>query len=459
MSAHRVPLVDLGWLTLESRDTPMHVGGLLIFELPAGAEPGYMRKLVAWLRDVESCASPWNLSLANGWSRLIAPRFEAEEVVDLEYHVWHLALPAPGGERELGELISRVHGNPLDLGRPLWECFVIEGLENDRFALFIKIHHALIDGVAGLRMIQRALEKQSPPWAQDLTKQAQKRSSGSERPKSSFTSHASPLVAREKRPGFFASVSGVYPVLRPRAALPDGLVPAFAAPNSVLNARIRGQRRVSTQCYSLTQIKAMAAKAEVSVNDIVLAVCAGGLRGLLHESGALPKKPLTACIPINIRAKDDIGIGTAISFGFANLATHVPDPLRRLRLIHQSTQAIKRHVVALPRTNVNAFTLAVMGPFLLQQMVGLGGRSPPMFNLTISNVPGPEDALYLFGARLQALYPASVLFHGQALNITCVRYGDYLNFGFTAWRDAVGHAQRIAVYCGEAFSELADALK
>ena len=439
----------------------------MIFKIPAGAPSSYLRDLTTHLRSVQSLTSPWNLHLSDGPLSKHLPVLESEGQADLEYHVRRLALPQPGGERELGELVSRLHANSLDLRRPMWECYVIEGLDDDRFALFLKIHHVLLDGVAGMRIIAQALSSDptvigSPPWGHvGKPSKKSKKESPDLKPEASGakSQQTTGFSASTNRRGLLLkSIRNLYPLIVPRSQRVANLVSAFAAPTTALNGRITGQRRVSTQCVPLARLKRIADRAGVSVNDVVLAFCGGGLRRLLAEAGQLPDKATTACIPINLRPEGEVSVGTAISFGFADLATNEADPIDRLKRVHASTAALKKHVTALPRTTVGAFTLAVMGPYVLQQLTGLGGRTRPMFNVTISNVPGPQQELYLFGAKMQAMYPASVLYHGQALNITCVRYHDNLNFGFTAWRDALPHVQRIAVYCGEALDELEAAL-
>lgn len=455
MAKHLVPALDLGWLVLETKDTPNHVGPLMIFEKPASAGPTYMRDLTDHLRNCDSLVSPWNLRLGSGPLSSLLPTLDTSGKPDMEYHVRRLALPAPGGERELGELVSRLHANPLDMRRPMWECHVIEGLEGNRFALFVKIHHVLIDGVAGMRMFDRDMahspdDLRPPPWAYvDSSRGRSKKASKAVAPPKAAAENVS------RRGLVYKSISSLYPMVMPRAKRVPNLVPAFSAPNTVLNGRITVQRRLSTQRFPLARFRRIADAMKVSVNDVVLAMCGAGLRRLLAEAGELPeRKSLVACIPVNVRAENEISVGTAISFGFADLATDETDPLRRIERAHASTRAVKAQVSSLPRTTVGAFTLAVMGPYALQQAFGLAGRTRPMFNVVISNVPGPQQALYMFGARMDAMYPASVLYHGQALNITCVRYCDDLNFGFTAWRDALPHVHRIAVYCGEALAEI-----
>lgn len=464
MSRRLVPPLDMAWLLLESRETPNHVGALMIFEIPPEASITYMRELTAHLRSVQSLTSPWNLHVAAGALAKFLPALESEGQPDLEYHVRRMALPHPGGERELGELVSRLHANSLDLRRPLWECYVIEGLDDNRFALFLKIHHVLLDGVAGMRIIAQSLSSGpavigSPPWGH-ISKPPKSKSHGRkpEAPEPITRQPPSRPASINGHGLLFKSIRNLYPLILPRTQRVANLVSAFAAPHTVLNGRITGHRRVSTQRVALVRLKRIADQAKVSVNDVVLAFCGSGLRRLLAEAGELPDKTTTACIPINVRPDGNISVGTAISFGFADLATDEADPLERLKRVHASTVALKKNVSALPRTTVGAFTMAVMGPYIAQQLTGLAGRMRPMFNVTISNVPGPQQDLYLFGAKMQAMYPASVLYHGQALNITCVRYGDDLNFGFTAWRDALPHVQRIAVYCAEGLDELETAL-
>ena len=174
----------------------------------------------------------------------------------------------------------------------------------------------------------------------------------------------------------------------------------------------------------------------------------------MEESKTLPKKPLISGIPVNVRAKDDQGTGNAISFIIANLATDVADPLSRLAAIKASVEKAKEHLQSLPRDALMKYTVMLMAPYTLQLISGLGGRVRPVFNVTISNVPGPDQPLYFNGARLEAMYPVSLIAHGGALNITCLSYAGTLNFGFTGCRDTLPHMQRLAVYTGEALAEL-----
>jgi WS/DGAT/MGAT family acyltransferase len=234
----------------------------------------------------------------------------------------------------------------------------------------------------------------------------------------------------------------------------DVLKIPFDTPTSILNGRIHGPRRFATQRFELPRLKALAKAADATLNDIVLALCGAALRRFLDELGELPEKSLTAGIPVSVRPKDDAEAGNAITFIISTLGTDIADPLERLEAIRASTRRAKEHVQNMPREAMLQYTLLLMAPYMGTLLTGIGGRTRPMFNITISNVPGPERPLYFRGARMEASYPVSLVTHGQALNITCQSYDGHLNFGFTGCRDSLPHMQRVATYTGEALTEL-----
>jgi WS/DGAT/MGAT family acyltransferase len=234
----------------------------------------------------------------------------------------------------------------------------------------------------------------------------------------------------------------------------DGLTAPFTGPVSVLNHRVTAQRRFATQQYRLERLKALSKVSGASLNDIVLYLCGTALRRFLLEQDNLPEAPLTAGIPVNIRPADDQGTGTQISFMIASLATNEAEPLNRLQQIKTSTRRAKEHLQKLPRSALTQYTMLLMSPYILQLMSGLGGRMRPVFNVTISNVPGPGQTLYYEGAKLEAMYPVSLIAHGGALNVTCLSYAGSLNFGYTGCRDTLPSMQKLAVYTGEALTEL-----
>ena len=457
----RLSVLDAAWLTVDSKDTPMHVGSLLIFSLPKDAPDDYVQGMVDHLRGAKTFVPPWNLQIKPSPLSKAMPSVRERHDIDMEYHVRHSALPRPGGERELGVLISRLHAHQLDLCRPLWECHIIEGLENNRVAMYTKMHHSLVDGVGGMRILQQALadspdEATAPPWSKRAATNARKSKPVAPSMAGNFNGWLSDLLKNTRTeiktlPELGKTFGEFFKASR-RDDDPLGV--PYRAPKSVINGRVTPPRRFATQQYEIARLKKLAATAGVTLNDIVLALCGSSLRRFLLEANALPDQPLTAGIPVSVRPAGDMAVGTAISFIIATLGTDIADPRLRLETIHESTRRAKENLQKLPRSAIDRYSLMLMGPFIVQLISGLGGRTKPVFNITISNVPGPDQPLYFNGLKLEGMFPVSLLSHGQALNITCLSYNGNLNFGFTACRDALPKMQRLSVYTGEALEEL-----
>ncbi|MDP9142486.1 MAG: wax ester/triacylglycerol synthase family O-acyltransferase [Pseudomonadota bacterium] len=468
----KLTAVDAAFFQIESHDTPMHVAALQIFSMPANAGPDFMRKLVAHLRSPRKLAEPWNLKLKSSAVSTLAPDWVADHDVDLDYHVRHLALPQPGGERELGVLVSRLHSHRLNRRRPLWECHVIEGLGpaidprsgephpgGNRFALFTKIHHALVDGVTTMRLLTEALSQDADsllpaPWAYKGSKQDATRSELPAMPRRSLIKNLreNTTAARE----IAAAVSRV--AKASRADGDDRLCVPFTAPKSALNTRVTGQRRLATQQFELARLKVVTRTASVTLNDLVLALSSAALRRFLQDANALPAKPLVAAVPVSLRAPGDANSGNAVSMMFARMGTDLADPRERLEMIHRSSLQAKQHLQQLTCKAQAGYTSLVLAPFVGQILSGMAGRTRPYFNVTVSNVPGPSQVHYFNGAKLEAMYPVSIATHGQAVNITCTSYAGTLNFGFVGCPDALPGMQRMALYTADALHELEVAL-
>jgi WS/DGAT/MGAT family acyltransferase len=464
MDAVRLNPLDTAWLFTESRATPNHVGGLLQFRLPQDAPRDWLRRLMHDFRHHREFAPPWNRRLKTPFAKNPLPSWVEDDDIDLEYHVRHAALPWPGGERELGELIGRLHSTPLDLARPPWECTLIEGLEGDRFAMYVKMHHALIDGVSGMKLLERAMAsdparslKLPPFWATGLGGAARPRSGGggSGLAPTVANATAAAIAGLSLQGRSLPQLASAFGQIVRRIGDPaEGLAVPFDAPRSVLNGRVREKRRFATQQFELARLRVLAEAADATLNDVVLAICGGALRRFLAERDSLPDKPLTAGIPVSVRPRDDEDTGTAISFIVATLGTDIEGAAARLQAIKASVRAAKAHVQALPRHAMMQYTMLLMAPTILTLLTGIGGRTPPMFNITISNVPGPAQPLYFRGAELVSIFPASIVTHGQALNITCESYAGQMNFGFTACHSSVPGVQHLAVHAAEALAEL-----
>src|SRR3954451_8938327 len=460
----RLSPLDVLFLYGERPETMMHVASLMPFEPPAGAAATFLRDLVEQARRSAEVQSPWNRKLR--YRRLVGSPLQCWVVdrdFDLDYHVRRSALASPGDERELGVLISRLHSNPLDLSRPPWEVHVIEGLEDGRFAIYTKMHHALVDGYSGVRLMSRSLAKdpddREQPWffSVPAPKRAPAESDDDGGGGLGLGSLGSLLRSAAGQAGSALTLGRriVEPVVR-RGQFPD-LIDLPRAPRSILNRRIGRNRRFATQKYDLAQLKRLGTAHGATLNDVFLAIVGGGLRRFLSELDELPDAPLVAFVPVNVRPKGDEGGGNAVGAILATLATDVEDPIERLRRITASTRSAKAQLEGMTQEAILAYSAYLLAPGGLQALAGFAGIPAPLplaFNVCVSNVPGPRDTRYLRGSRMEAYYPASIPIHGMALNITVLSYAGTFNVGFMGDRDALPHLQRLAVYTGDALTEL-----
>lgn len=440
---------DLPFLLTESRATPMHVGGLQVFELPEGAGPHWLREQYEAMVAYEDISPLFRKRPYRSWHTGYQWAWRDDDELDIEYHVRYSALPAPHRVRELLSLGSRWHGTLLDRQRPLWEFHLIEGLQGNRFAAYTKVHHAMVDGVSALRLLERWLSPDPtatvpPPWAARPRRERPPAPAGN------------PLGAVVDVAKGVLDVAGVGPALlhSARRALQEELAAfPFKAPPTMLNVHITGARRVAAQTWSLSRVRAVARASDATLNDIVLAMCAGALRTYLREEGDLPDEPLTAMVPVSLRT-DDSAEGNAVGAVLTSLATDTAEPSWRLARIKESMAIAKGSLQGRSPLQILALSAANMAPTPVVSMLGGGEGFRPPFNIIISNVPGPRETLYLNGARLQGVYPVSIPYHGQALNITLTSYGDNLEIGLTGCRRRVPHLQRLLLHLEEALEEL-----
>ena len=455
-AAKKLGVIDALFLAAETRESMMHVGGLLVFTPPPDAPAGgFLRALAGSLRDQPAVQPPWNLELRRP-EMLKNPlnTWVEDKDFDLDYHVRRSALPAPGDERELGILVSRLHGIQMDFHRPLWEVHFIEGLEGGRFAMYFKVHHALLDGYTGMRMLAASLSGDAAERGAPLffARPPRTRVGGAS---AGAPTLSALFEALRGQAGAMRDVGrAIANVVRASRAKDRALVAPLSAPRSILNRRISRNRRFATQQFDFERVRRVGRAAGGTVNDVILALSGAALRRLLLDLGELPARPLIAMLPVNVRPKDDPGGGNAVAAILASLATDVEDPAERLAAIIESTRRAKEQLQGMSRGAILQYSALLMAPLSIQLSTGTAGRTKPAFNVVISNVPGPEDPLYFNGARLEALYAASIPFHGYGLNITITSYAGTLNFGFTGCRDTVPHLQRLAVYSGEALEEL-----
>ncbi|WP_372923342.1 WS/DGAT/MGAT family O-acyltransferase [Mycolicibacterium vanbaalenii] len=463
----RLGLQDLMFIYGETSSSKMHVAGLLPFTPPADAPRDYLRKMVDDARRQE-VMPPWNRKLA--YPRLqFSPlhTWVTDTEFDFDYHVRRSALASPGDERELGILVSRLHSNHLDLTRPPWELHVIEGLEGGRFALYMKIHHALVDGYTAMRMLGRSLS--TDPQTRDARMFFNVAIPKRPRPAGAAAQSSNPVTATLRALGAVGSTvsDGVGSAVDLASALVntqirrDGdfgrISGSASAPHSILNARISRNRRFATQQYEFDRLKKLSSQHGATINDVALAIIGGGLRKFLADLDELPDRSLIAFLPVNVRPKGDEGGGNAVGAILAPMGTDIDDPVERLAVITAATRASKAQLQSMSPAAIIAYSAALLAPAGGQIAGALTGVNPPWphtFNLCVSNVPGPREPLYFNGSRLEATFPVSIPIHGMALNITLQSYADTMNLGFVGCRDRLPRLQRLAVYTGDALAEL-----
>jgi diacylglycerol O-acyltransferase len=437
--------VDASFLLIENRTMPMHTGGLLLFSYPEGVHEEWLHETMTGNDDPEAVQYPFNQKLAYPLRRLGLPHWVTDHELDTQYHVRHSALPKPGRYREMFSLVSRLHSTRLHRDRPLWEAHVIEGVEDNRFALYVKTHHSMIDGVGAMRMLRDCLS--NDPNERDMPALW------------NIPRPPRQSVEAPDSPSALAAMSGALGgVLKFASAVRDrsehGIMAPFQTPLTMLNRRVTGSRRFVAQSWSLRRIKKVAKALDATVNDIVLAMSGGALRRYLIDQGALPDQPLTAMTPVSFRAADAEVEGNSFSVMFATLATEIGDPLQRLRAIQNSMGEAKRVFRSMNSAAIPIFTSIIALPIVLPHLLRLSGRTRPTFNVTVSNVPGPREKLYWNGAPLEGMYPLSIVTQGQALNITVTSVADSLDFGIIACRRSVPSAQRLIDHLDEALIEL-----
>ena len=479
MKLKSMNVLDAGLLLMESPQTPMHIGGIQVLKLPRGAGPDFVHKLRQRMLGFAADGAPFNYRLTRSGGGLGMPAWEVLDEVDLDEHVFHHALPYPGGERELLELISRLNCDALDRSRPLWEQHLIEGLSGGRYATFTRIHHALMDGQWGIKLAQAttspdARARNLPPYwavkfdgekaaargldkAVEIAVAAAAKASQGATAASDAADSATPDWWHRQAQEIQANLQTMAELRKAfgrlidsyRHPADDGLVPMYTAPETLLNGRLTARRELALVRLDLERIRRIAQQREVKINDVVLALCGGALRRYLVERDALPDKPLIASMPVALaRAEGDAG-GNAIVTGLVSLATHVADPLERLATVHGSSAHAKELIRELPSTTALTIYMAVTGlPYILAQIAGQAERVL-VHNLVLSNVHGARGKRYVNGALIEAEYPISLLVPGQAMNITVISHADQLDVAVLVCPSLVPRPQRVAAAMAE----------
>jgi WS/DGAT/MGAT family acyltransferase len=458
--------LDAEFLAMESSSVFGHVGSLIVVDPSTADGPFDLDRLTDLVAERVHLVPVLRRRLVEVPFGVDHPYWADDPAFSLEYHVRELALPAPGDDGQLTRQLARLHARPLDRSRPLWELYLVTGLSGGRAAVYSKIHHAAADGVGGDALLLAVLDPTprarpvppAPRWDPDplpggLSLLARSAAALGRRPARAARLGASLL---RHAPGIAAAAVQRLPLPQPLRGPRDGVVrPGLRAPQTPFNAPITPHRRVAFADLPFDDVVEIRRRAGGTVNDVVMAICAGALRRWLVDHDALPDAPLVVAVPVSLRDDVDVvpdghGHGNQVSAMLAALPTHLDDPRERLAAAAAAMDAAKHDHGAIPPTllaDASELTpplIAALG-WRLAARTQLASRLTP-WNLFVSNVPGPTTPLYYAGARILAYFPLSAISHGQGLNVTVVSYAGRLCFGLLADRTLVPDVDRLAAH-------------
>jgi diacylglycerol O-acyltransferase / wax synthase len=487
--------VDASFL-LETPEMPMHVGSLHILDLPKDYDGDFYDDVVKHVGSRLHLASVFERKLAQMPFEMSNPVWVDDDDVDLEYHIRRVVLSKPGSFRQLEQYVGRLHSSLIDRSRPLWEMFVIEGLHTGQMALYAKVHHAAIDGQAGVALAKALYDITPEPRAVRPPRQRSKSNQyqlgiaelATAAVQNTVQQYVKLITTLPNAARAMATVA--VPAMTQLAKLPMTMMPNILqpgmgllsmdklaqlpamlesnmglptslgfGPRTPLNVSITNQRAFSGRSVSLAETKGVAKRAGVSLNDVVMAACAGALRRYMKELGVTMDKSMTAAVPVSLRDAGNEDPNNQVTLMLASLATNEKDPLKRLQAIHASTSSSKELTGAFKAAIPTDFP-SFGAPWIMTSLATLFGRSkitdqiPPIANVAISNVPGVPVPLYVAGARMATYFPVSIPAHGCALNITVQSYNGALDYGLTACRRAVPDVDVLADYILEEHAAL-----
>lgn len=459
--------VDASFLHLETPEMPMHVGSLNIFDLPPGYKGDFYEDVKAHIASRMHLAPVFERKLAQMPFELSNPVWVDDSDIDIDYHIRRVGLSKPGSFRQLEQLVGRLHSSLLDRSRPLWEFYIIEGLHTGQPAIYAKVHHAAVDGQAGVALAKAIYDLTPEPRQIKLPRRQRS---------NQYQLGVAELATAAMQNTVQQYVKLITTIPNAMRAMASVAVPKFGeasptrfglpknwrlGPKTPLNVSITNQRAFAARSVSLDEVKQVAKRGEVTLNDVVMAASSGALRRYLKDYGELPDSSLIAAIPVSLREAGNTDLNNQVTMMVVSLATDIADPLERLKTINAASKEAKELTgsfkAAIP-TDFPSFG----APWIMSGLALLFGRSkisdsiPPVANVAISNVPGANVPLYMAGAKLATYFPVSIPSHGVALNITVQSYNGSLDYGLTACRRAMPDVEDLADHLVAAHKELRD---
>jgi diacylglycerol O-acyltransferase len=472
--------LDAQFLAMEDPRNYGHVSGIAVLD-PSTAPGGRLE-----LADVQnlieerlSLLPPFRWRLVEVPFGLDYPYWQDDPDFDLDFHVRELALPPPGTDAKLAEQVARIFARPLDRARPLWELYLIHGLQKGRVALLTKIHHAVVDGMSGAEILGVLLDLEPKGREVPLDEPVEKLPMPGQvemlaRGVAGLPGY--PLRVLKSLPSALPNLEevGIYDALpgaRQVARFVRGAQTMFGygedaeervqvvPPRTSFNGRVSPHRRLAIGKLPLETVKAVKNEHGATVNDVVVSICAGAVRRWLVAHNELPKKPLVAQIPVSVRTTEQAGtFGNRIMLMSAPAFTNEADPVKRLQLTHAAMADMKTRHRALPAQllqDATNFIPPAVFSRAARLTFAMASNARPTWNFVVSNVPGPQFPLYCAGARLDAIYPVSVVTDGMGLNITVMSYLGQLHFGIVADRYMIPDVWEMIGWLGAELEALA----
>ena len=443
------------FLLTESGSEMRHISGLFIFRKPTGAKRDYVSKLAQSLRDSTPIAKRFRQKVKYPEGSMQQEWVE-DDNIDMDYHFRHYQLPAPGDNDSLMRLVNTIHASRMDLHRPLWEYYLIDGLAGGRFALLGKQHHASIDGAGSMRLMDDFFSESdedmtlNAPWSEALNQERPRKTKpASEKTlegiiKSAWKKSADlTKLGKTFQDHYLKAYRGQYNSSRL----------LLSAPRSLINGPLGLSRRVYMVSLPIAQLKALGSRYDCTINDLFLAISGSALRQYLDAQGELPKESLIGFAPVALKTKSTRS-GNQLAAIHTPLGTDIEDPQARLQMIRARMNEEKQKYLSLSASSAKLYTNALSLPALGMLMTGLSSKIRPTFNLAISNVQGPKTVRYLCGAKLERFVPMSVLTEGSTVNITGISYAGQMQIAVLACPESLPNAETLIPHIENAFAEL-----
>jgi len=451
----KLSLLDLGFFVAETEASPKHVAGLLIYKRPPKSTAAFAKNLYREYLTFTDVKPPFNRTIQFSLSAM--PHWKDAEHVDLGQHIFYHKLDkGQNGQQALYDFVSRLHTPMLDRTRPLWEVHVIDGLEDGRFALYQKMHHAYADGVTMARWTAENMAQSAddlelrPVWTQTHGGHGPRRKKASQEMMQSLWKEVGGTTLRFLGISRLAAMLFLESVKLTKNAI---ALPFVSSAKTPLTGQVTPGRQFTTAGVSMERVNKIRARTRSTVNHVALTCLDGALRRYLSDQGVELQRPITIQMPVNLRQEGEKTAGNKIGIIQVELSPPTDDPYVRLRNIGFSLRSVRTMIDSVAPEGIESYTILTGLVAQIAELLKLSNTLPPMGNTLVSNVPGPKSHLYLKGARMEEMHPISTLPPSNLLNITLFSYAGDLFFGLIA-TDELPNLQRLGDYVQEAFTEL-----